>query len=126
QHDPRTDGVGGPCFRTRRLVVLSVRCADHRDLPAFPTRRSSDLELYLGLQAEWLGGHGGATRDDVAGRHGELAVRDDIGRGRAGDRKSTRLNSSHGSISYAVLCLNKKHRHAAEIPPQIVPTNTNG
>src|SRR5207245_3724428 len=25
-----------------------------------------------------------------------------------GDRKSTRLNSSHGSISYAVLCLKKK------------------
>src|SRR5687768_17870318 len=24
------------------------------------------------------------------------------------DRKSTRLNSSHGYISYAVLCLNKK------------------
>src|SRR5207245_10428400 len=27
---------------------------------------------------------------------------------RAGDRKSTRLNSSHGSISYAVFCLKKK------------------
>src|SRR5207245_10013457 len=28
--------------------------------------------------------------------------------GRARDRKSTRLNSSHGSISYAVFCLKKK------------------
>src|SRR6266571_8406791 len=27
---------------------------------------------------------------------------------RAGDRKSTRLNSSHMSISYAVFCLKKK------------------
>src|SRR6202050_5762572 len=27
------------------------------------------------------------------------------------DRKSTRLNSSHGSISYAVFCLNKKNTH---------------
>src|SRR2546429_5074101 len=26
-----------------------------------------------------------------------------------GDRKSTRLNSSHGYISYAVFCLKKKH-----------------
>src|SRR5207245_3292325 len=26
---------------------------------------------------------------------------------RSGDRKSTRLNSSHGSISYAVFCLKK-------------------
>src|SRR2546422_5941792 len=28
-----------------------------------------------------------------------------------GDRKSTRLNSSHGYISYAVFCLKKKKRH---------------
>src|SRR3989337_2068582 len=27
------------------------------------------------------------------------------------DRKSTRLNSSHGSISYAVFCLKKKKRY---------------
>src|SRR5687768_18379686 len=31
-------------------------------------------------------------------------------RPRAGDRKSTRLNSSHGYISYAVFCLKKKKR----------------
>src|SRR2546422_4267929 len=29
-------------------------------------------------------------------------------RGGRGDRKSTRLNSSHGYISYAVFCLKKK------------------
>src|SRR5690625_5696604 len=28
-----------------------------------------------------------------------------------GDRKSTRLNSSHVAISYAVFCLKKKKRH---------------
>src|SRR3712207_6848427 len=28
------------------------------------------------------------------------------------DRKSTRLNSSHANISYAVFCLKKKHHHA--------------
>src|SRR5258708_14711140 len=27
------------------------------------------------------------------------------------DRKSTRLNSSHQIISYAVFCLKKKHKH---------------
>src|SRR5690242_20871610 len=37
--------------------------------------------------------------------HGELLV--DAGRQ---DRKSTRLNSSHMSISYAVFCLKKKKR----------------
>src|SRR2546422_6076665 len=30
--------------------------------------------------------------------------------GRHGDRKSTRLNSSHGYISYAVFCLKKKKK----------------
>src|SRR2546422_7280134 len=29
-----------------------------------------------------------------------------------GDRKSTRLNSSHGYISYAVFCLKKKKQHS--------------
>src|SRR5438876_3246851 len=29
------------------------------------------------------------------------------------DRKSTRLNSSHPSISYAVFCLKKKKKHTA-------------
>src|SRR2546430_10090867 len=44
--------------------------------------------------------------------------------GRARDRKSTRLNSSHSQISYAVFCLKKKkvdciHRSTA---PQTPPT----
>src|SRR3712207_8656154 len=30
------------------------------------------------------------------------------------DRKSTRLNSSHANISYAVFCLKKKNKHAAQ------------
>src|SRR2546427_5636243 len=32
----------------------------------------------------------------------------------AGDRKSTRLNSSHSQISYAVFCLKKKKPHQAD------------
>src|SRR2546430_8876451 len=31
------------------------------------------------------------------------------------DRKSTRLNSSHSQISYAVFCLKKKKKQATEI-----------
>src|SRR5438445_3363695 len=30
------------------------------------------------------------------------------------DRKSTRLNSSHANISYAVFCLKKKNKHSLE------------
>src|SRR5690606_40748568 len=33
------------------------------------------------------------------------------------DRKSTRLNSSHVKISYAVFCLKKKKKKKAEIQP---------
>src|SRR5476651_2800678 len=36
--------------------------------------------------------------------------RDGAGQG-ARDRKSTRLNSSHANISYAVFCLKKKNKH---------------
>src|SRR3712207_7624171 len=50
-------------------------------------------------------------------RRGARAARHDVGdrsvhaRWLAGlpDRKSTRLNSSHANISYAVFCLEKKH-----------------
>src|SRR5208282_6497711 len=44
-------------------------------------------------------------------------------RERARDRKSTRLNSSHGSISYAVFCLKKKKKtHLTKSPKK---KNTN-
>src|SRR5947199_7749646 len=37
------------------------------------------------------------------------------------DRKSTRLNSSHLGISYAVFCLKKKNRHTnADLMPQLL------
>src|SRR2546430_7753885 len=38
------------------------------------------------------------------------------GAGEARDRKSTRLNSSHSQISYAVFCLKKKQFVAATVP----------
>src|SRR5947209_13386198 len=43
-------------------------------------------------------------------RHGARPLR----RGVQGDRKSTRLNSSHANISYAVFCLKKKKKPAQE------------
>src|SRR2546422_6662298 len=36
------------------------------------------------------------------------------------DRKSTRLNSSHGYISYAVFCLKKKKKHSGSNTRHIV------
>src|SRR2546429_6353422 len=40
------------------------------------------------------------------------------------DRKSTRLNSSHGYISYAVFCLKKKNRFGLSAGPPLVPRAT--
>src|SRR5688572_32752015 len=40
-----------------------------------------------------------------------IRVEDDAAPRRAADRKSTRLNSSHSQISYAVFCLKKKKSH---------------
>src|SRR3712207_7712006 len=47
----------------------------------------------------------------VATQYLESRGRPDVGKGTAytgADRKSTRLNSSHANISYAVFCLKKK------------------
>src|SRR3712207_8760936 len=60
-----------------------------------------------GLRRDGVGGpaapaepHGLAAADRVLQRHGQASGRR--------DRKSTRLNSSHANISYAVFCLKKK------------------
>src|SRR5207245_9083548 len=94
--------------------------------PAFPTRRSSDLDRAArgraqgprGRRGEGQGRGGSARARRGAGQAG--GGRGCEGGGRRGgahprrdrapraDRKSTRLNSSHGSISYAVFCLKKK------------------
>src|SRR2546430_8824550 len=39
-----------------------------------------------------------------------LTYEEKLARQRYGDRKSTRLNSSHSQISYAVFCLKKKKK----------------
>src|SRR3712207_7607255 len=55
-----------------------------------------------------LSGPEGPTRgrELAYGRYTDLVLRQAQGRGR--DRKSTRLNSSHANISYAVFCLKKQ------------------
>src|SRR5438876_6423411 len=44
--------------------------------------------------------------------------------GRKEDRKSTRLNSSHPSISYAVFCLKKKKKRPHTINAESKPTTS--
>src|SRR2546427_2012340 len=52
----------------------------------------------------------GVVQDAVRVLHSRLLA----GRQRAQDRKSTRLNSSHSQISYAVFCLKKKKKDKTE------------
>src|SRR5437879_7807686 len=94
-----------PCF-------FSSSSGAHRDLHSFPTRRSSDLDVRkLDGRAVTVGDdHGGV----VGGRAQLIVGVDGVGAARAveaalRDRKSTRLNSSHRCISYAVFCLKKKN-----------------
>src|SRR5688500_20043222 len=93
--------------------------------PPFPTRRSSDLSAArrlrvraTGLTRRERGEHAGVprARQERAGEEGRREKRS-AHTGSAGvtgasrDRKSTRLNSSHLVISYAVFCLKKKRGH---------------
>src|SRR5207248_9817904 len=108
-----------PCTTVTFSLYYSV---DPRDPPSFPTRRSSDLRA----DPRTAGGSDQDARrrgdrgERREGRAPNAIVRDrpDPGdrvrarpaaRGRDHpDRKSTRLNSSHRTISYAVFCLKKK------------------
>src|SRR2546422_3206652 len=53
---------------------------------------------------------GGAQPLRIRGSLHEVVEDDDLPRHGFEDRKSTRLNSSHGYISYAVFCLKKKKK----------------
>src|SRR5207245_9913654 len=106
-----------PSFSVSSLLV-SVRVHLH----SFPTRRSSDLggsmsfRFYalIALLAAVLGCRiRGSKKDDTYRPTLHYFLKTKTG-GASGtalplmrDRKSTRLNSSHGSTSYAVFCLKK-------------------
>src|SRR5688572_31312784 len=51
--------------------------------------------------------HGDLLVGELLGHLGQLVLGE---RDALGDRKSTRLNSSHSQISYAVFCLKKKKK----------------
>src|SRR5699024_12713545 len=86
-------------------------------LHSFPTRRSSDLlalAAFLGALVAGLLGRGLRLGRLGSRCRGDWILRFGMerGAGSSPDRKSTRLNSSPVSISYAVFCL-KQH---TEVP----------
>src|SRR5699024_11831113 len=105
-----------PPLASRFSSSLVSSSRSHRDLHSFPTRRSSDLRRRVlrscarpvlpgpGCEAARRSGHVlGVPRGRATGPGGPVPP----GRNWS-DRKSTRLNSSHVSNSYAVFCLKKK------------------
>src|SRR5205085_1777523 len=111
-------------YKTLPYIVLSLplilNCnATQRALYPFPTRRSSDLDLYdidksgnggVGSWSLMSYGSWNATtgRKGSSPAHLDAFMRSYMGWVTPQDRKSTRLNSSHSQISYAVFCLKKK------------------
>src|SRR5690606_41591835 len=93
-------------------VLYSFECTVPRpDLHSFPTRRSSDLSAQPACQPfPFVPQEGRAFNGSVK----QVECRPQAAQPDAhlvhafGDRKSTRLNSSHVKISYAVFCLKKK------------------
>src|SRR5690606_41814882 len=104
------------------LDVSFVISRHHRYLHSFPTRRSSDLLRFAAYHLI-----SAANPHDERASIGARALTGHAYRGHVfwdteifmlpffvltwpeADRKSTRLNSSHVKISYAVFCLKKKN-----------------
>src|SRR5207253_11452816 len=101
------------------LLCFFFQCyGDLRALHSFPTRRSSDLsearsaEGPLGVRTIRGSVSASVAIRPSPGRASPLLSISVNKRGFAAkrDRKSTRLNSSHVAISYAVFCLKKKKK----------------
>src|SRR5437764_10790488 len=90
------------------VFIILKRYMSNRHLLSFPTRRSSDL------QGDVMQDKGSAAPLlDIRGLKTHFATDDGMVQAVDGvdlviDRKSTRLNSSHRCISYAVFFLKKK------------------
>src|SRR5207245_11085825 len=82
---PNCEGVLQPVIKAMAQATIQGR-ADRSDLMA---KKFNEVENDF------------AKRENVCAMHAKEPPR---------DRKSTRLNSSHGSISYAVFCLKKKKK----------------
>src|SRR5688572_32496412 len=82
---------------TTSIYTLSL----HDALPISGKLKSRDFSFSLGNAPD--------TEINIRSFKGAVVIRK-IGFVKKADRKSTRLNSSHSQISYAVFCLKKKNK----------------
>src|SRR5205807_6856537 len=83
----------------------------HDALPIFLARQAAVLSRILA----------GRDGDPIAFDRRHFLDDDGVRVRRHQDRKSTRLNSSHLVISYAVFCLKKKNHPSPQAPPNHPP-----
>src|SRR5207244_13296261 len=110
---PLLDTCASTCPRLASSVLSRVliplpfffqSSVHHRTPHSFPTRRSSDLKALARMTNE-------VRRIEISPVLVVKSVpRPPMKSPRSRDRKSTRLNSSHQIISYAVFCLKKKKK----------------
>src|SRR5690554_6668579 len=100
----------GPARRAReagaQLLVSLNASPFHQDKPAERLRLLEERAAEVALPIVYVNMIGG--QDELVFDGGSACVDD-------GDRKSTRLNSSHVRISYAVFCLKKKNNLRKDI-----------
>src|SRR5690606_40678229 len=97
-----------PFFSTPAPPTVSDTLSLHDALPIYGDALHCRRRMAIGAL------HVQRRRADVRAALGRRARVVDLSNGRVrrfGDRKSTRLNSSHVKISYAVFCLKKKTDH---------------
>src|SRR3712207_8544132 len=105
-----------------QVYVLLWRCFFFFNDTATTEIYTLSLHDALPISGRVFGGDGGAAfrratqprKRSLRGRHCREVRRE--ARRYPGDRKSTRLNSSHANTSYAVFCLKKKHPYALRSP----------
>src|SRR2546430_6246781 len=83
-------------------------------IAAEDTRHTKPLLAHVGSRAELISFHAHSS---------DAALRRILHLLASGDRKSTRLNSSHSQISYAVFCLKKKKKRTPTPRPSSVATS---
>src|SRR2546430_4133399 len=94
-------------------LFRSEPVANIQPLEAKPALQRNKLDLVSALDARLVDriGHADAVESAIANYELAFAMQ---------DRKSTRLNSSHSQISYAVFCLKKKNYIKLLAPAQIL------
>src|SRR5256886_3969824 len=111
----------GPIGADEGLATQEERRPLHPDVEGFHAAGFQDVFQVRVVHKPVAGDHGVESLSDVLHRH--ALARLDMGNvlrhdGEEQDRKSTRLNSSHSQISYAVFCLKKKNLVTRGLPQQ--------